>query len=166
MVDKNYTRLMTQNASGKITEATVERVNEIIKKFRFIFYEKIIKYIVLIKKLTKMKKTIFIPILMLLFLAGCNKSQTNSAVNKSADKSENPATLVAKRYFSGFDDAHDTYNAISKASDGKIYYVLSSTRHDVGGQFYSYDPLTDKTEFVADLSEALGEKRTKIYCTG
>lgn len=113
-----------------------------------------------------MKKTIFIPILMLLFLAGCNKSQTNSAVNKSADKSENPATLVAKRYFSGFDYAHDTYNAISKASDGKIYYVLSSTRHDVGGQFYSYDPLTDKTEFVADLSEALGEKEQKYIAQG
>ncbi len=99
-------------------------------------------------------------------MAGCNKSQTNSAVNKSADKSENPATLVAKRYFSGFDDAHDTYNAISKASDGKIYYVLSSTRHDVGGQFYSYDPLTDKTEFVADLSEALGEKEQKYIAQG
>ncbi len=49
---------------------------------------------------------------------------------------ERPAekkTLIATRYFSGFDLAHDTYNAISAASDGKIYYVLSSQPHDVAG---------------------------------
>lgn len=40
MVDKNYTRLMTQNASGKITEATVERVNEIIKNLDLSFMRK------------------------------------------------------------------------------------------------------------------------------
>ena len=33
MVDKNYSRLMIRNASGKITEATVERINEIINNF-------------------------------------------------------------------------------------------------------------------------------------
>ena len=66
--------------------------------------------------------------------------------------------LVAKHYYSGFPDAHDTYNAISAASDGKIYYVLSSDKHDVGGQFYVYDPATDQTKFIADLSEAVGEK--------
>ena len=67
--------------------------------------------------------------------------------------------LVAKHYYSGFADAHDTYNAISAAGDGKIYYVLSSDKHDVGGQFYVYDPKTDQTKFIADLSEAVGEKK-------
>ncbi|MCL2623270.1 MAG: hypothetical protein FWD31_06335 [Planctomycetaceae bacterium] len=71
---------------------------------------------------------------------------------------QNPAPLTAKHYYSGFADAHDTYNAISAASDGKIYYVLSSDKHDVGGQFYAYDPATDQTRFIADLSEAVGEK--------
>ncbi len=33
--------------------------------------------------------------------------------------------LLAKCYYSGFNLAHDTYNAIAKASDGRIYYVLS-----------------------------------------
>lgn len=113
-----------------------------------------------------MKRTIFIPVLMLFFLVACNKSQTNPSENKGADQTENRESLVAKRYFSGFDDAHDTYNAISKASDGKIYYVLSSTKHDVGGQLYCYDPQTDKTEFVADLSDALGEKEQKYIAQG
>ncbi len=87
----------------------------------------------------------------------------------SEQKTGNTATqqpLVAKHYYSGFPDAHDTYNAISAASDGKIYYVLSSTKHDVGGQFYVYDPATDQTKFIADLSEALGEKEKKYISQG
>ena len=76
------------------------------------------------------------------------------------------AALTAKHYYSGFPDAHDTYNAISAASDGKIYYVLSSDRFDVGGQFYVYDPVTDQTKFIADLSEALGEKEKKYIAQG
>jgi hypothetical protein len=80
--------------------------------------------------------------------------------------SEDSASLTAKHYYSGFSDAHDTYNAISAASDGKIYYVLSSDKHDVGGQFYVYDPATDQTKFIADLSGAVGEKEKKYIAQG
>ncbi len=66
--------------------------------------------------------------------------------------------LIAKTYNSGFPEAHDTYNAISAASDGKIYYILSSDLVEVGGKMYVYDPETDKTEFIADLTEVCGEK--------
>ena len=113
-----------------------------------------------------MKKIISIPIAILLFFTGCNNTQNNTAESKSVDKPIDQRSFVAKKYFSGFDDAHDTYNAISSASDGKIYYVLSSTKHDVGGQFYCYDPTTDKTEFILDLSEALGEKEQKYISQG
>ena len=68
------------------------------------------------------------------------------------------STLTAKTYNSGFPQAHDTYNALSTASDGKIYYVLSSDRIDVGGKLYRYDPETDQTNFLADLTEICGEK--------
>ncbi len=85
----------------------------------------------------------------------------------SEDQTKNESKqLIAERFFSGFADAHDTYNAISAASDGKIYYVLSSTKHDVGGQFYVYDPQTNKTQFIADLSEALGEKDKNYIAQG
>jgi hypothetical protein len=67
-------------------------------------------------------------------------------------------TLTAQPYFSGFELAHDTYNAITAASDGRIYYVLSSESYDRGGQIYAYDPRTDQTEFLADLTEICGEK--------
>ena len=66
--------------------------------------------------------------------------------------------LVAKQYYSGFEEARNTYNAISVASNGKVYYVLSSHSLDVGAQMYSYDPKTDKTKFIADLTAVCGEK--------
>jgi hypothetical protein len=74
--------------------------------------------------------------------------------------------LEARSYFSGFELAHDTYNAISLASDGKIYYVLSSQELDKGGQMYVYDPETDQTAFLADLTEACGEKGARSIPQG
>jgi hypothetical protein len=67
-------------------------------------------------------------------------------------------SLTAKAYFSGFELAHDTYNAITAASNGKIYYVLCSESYDIGGQMYAYDPTTDQTEWIADLTDICGEK--------
>ncbi|MCF6356310.1 MAG: neutral/alkaline non-lysosomal ceramidase N-terminal domain-containing protein [Draconibacterium sp.] len=74
--------------------------------------------------------------------------------------------LTAKRYFSGFDEAHDTYNAISSASDGNIYYVLSSQRYNKGGQMYRYNPKTDSTEWIADLTDVCNEKDAKAIAQG
>ena len=66
--------------------------------------------------------------------------------------------LKAKNYYSGFELAHDTYNAISTASNGKIYYILSSQSIDTGGQVYVYDPDSDEVEYLADLTDICGEK--------
>lgn len=68
--------------------------------------------------------------------------------------------IIAKKYYSGFPLAHDTYNTLSAASDGNIYYVLSSEDVKIGGQMYKYDPQTDATEWVGDLTEMCGEKNT------
>ncbi|WP_128548471.1 hypothetical protein [Larkinella soli] len=66
-------------------------------------------------------------------------------------------SLAAIPYYSGFDRAHDTYNAITAASDGKIYYVLCSESYEESGRMYRYDPPTDRTECLADLTEICGE---------
>ena len=79
---------------------------------------------------------------------------------------EDAVPLIAKHYYSGFPLAHDTYNAISAASNGKIYYVLSSQSEETGGQMYVYDPETDKTSFVADLTNACGEKDQRAISQG
>ncbi|MDR3711470.1 MAG: hypothetical protein P4L51_01540 [Puia sp.] len=75
-------------------------------------------------------------------------------------------TLTAKTYNSGFPIAHDTYNAISPASDGRIYYVLSSQSIDTGGKMYSFDPRTGKTKYCGDLTEACGEAGSKTIVQG
>lgn len=75
-------------------------------------------------------------------------------------------TLIAKHYFSGFDQAHDTYNAISAASDGKIYYVLSSDQYDIGGHMYVYNPKDESIKFLGDLTEICGEKKLKAIAQG
>ncbi len=72
-------------------------------------------------------------LLSLFFLIACHNAQNNDSSQTKTKEPAEPDTLTGQTYFSGFEDAHDTYNAISPASDGRIYYVLSSTRHDVGG---------------------------------
>jgi len=74
--------------------------------------------------------------------------------------------LMAKTYDSGFPLAHDTYNAISAASDGKIYYVLSSQSIDTGGMMYAFNPRTGRTKLCGDLTEACGEKGSKAIVQG
>lgn len=74
------------------------------------------------------------------------------------DRFQPSRKLVATTYNSGFADAHDTYNAISSASDGRIYYVLSSERYDVGAQMFCFDPRTKTVRHLADITEVCGEK--------
>jgi len=75
-------------------------------------------------------------------------------------------SLTATPYFSGFDLAHDTYNTITAASNGKIYYVLCSESYEIGGKMYAYDSATDQTEFIADLTEICGEKNANAIPQG
>src|SRR4029077_19177639 len=75
-------------------------------------------------------------------------------------------TLTARTYSSGFSEAHDTYNAMGAASDGKIYYVISSESIDVGAQMYSFDPKARKIQHLGDLTEACGEKGLRAIPQG
>ena len=109
-----------------------------------------------------------------------NEAQTKAYIERSAayvqslalahnagDRGERPArTLVAKTYNSGFTLAHDTYNGISCASDGNIYYVLSSESIDVGAQVYAFDPTTSRPRHLGDLTQACGEKGLKTIVQG
>ncbi|MCC6861918.1 MAG: hypothetical protein IT158_25325 [Bryobacterales bacterium] len=74
--------------------------------------------------------------------------------------------LTATVYNSGFEFAHDTYNGISAASDGKIYYVLSSEQLDNAAQMFSFDPAAKQIRPLGDLNEACGQKGRKAVCQG
>ncbi|MBX3178474.1 MAG: hypothetical protein KF886_14025 [Candidatus Hydrogenedentes bacterium] len=74
--------------------------------------------------------------------------------------------MTAKTWNSGFADAHDSYNSMGAASDGNVYYALSSTRHDVGAQLYRFEPGSGVITHLGDLTEACGEKDTKTLVQG
>ena len=76
----------------------------------------------------------------------------------AADPFQPAHKLTGIPYNSGFPDGHDPYNSMGCASNGKIYYVLSADKYDVGARMFSFDPKKNEVKFVADLTEACGEK--------
>lgn len=67
------------------------------------------------------------------------------------------STLQANPFDSGFPLAHDSYNAISLASNGCIYYVLSSDQLEAAGQMFEFDPKTNRITHLADLNKICGD---------
>jgi len=74
--------------------------------------------------------------------------------------------LAARWHDSGFAEGDDSYNAVTTASDGRIYYVICSHRIDSGARMFSYDPATGRVTRLADLTEAAGEKGLKAIPQG
>ena len=97
-------------------------------------------------------------------IASCNQTPVKEAVTSVQSRPEEKITATV--YNSGFEHAHDTYNGISTASDGKVYYVLCSQLMDVAGQMYSFDPKTGTIEHLGDLTEICGEKDMKVVAQG
>ena len=112
----------------------------------------------------KLQGLLFILLIPVLFFMGF--AQPAKAQAKSSEVSTPEAKLIATVYNSGFEHAHDTYNGLSSASDGKIYYVLCSTLMDVAGQMYCFDPKTGKIEHLGDLTTICGEKDLKVVAQG
>ena len=93
-----------------------------------------------------------------LILTSCTKMET--------PVTQKPVNLTAKAYDSGFEFSHDTYNGMGTGSDGNIYYVLSSEKHDVAGRMYRFEPATQRIKFLGDLTEASGEKGMNTIAQG
>ncbi len=77
-----------------------------------------------------------------------------------------PGKLIARYYDSGFIHSHDTYNGLSVASNGKVYYVLCSELMEKGGQMFCFDPKAEQIKHVGDLTEMSGEKDMKAVSQG
>ncbi|MCX6909897.1 MAG: hypothetical protein NTY01_17895, partial [Verrucomicrobia bacterium] len=74
--------------------------------------------------------------------------------------------ITAQLFDSNFREGHDTYNGMGTASDGRIFYVLSTEPHDIGGRMFVFDPKTQKVSSVGDLTEACGEKGKNTVVQG
>ena len=103
-------------------------------------------------------------ILILILTQGCSRPGKPTADQNTVPPGA--VKLVAKKYDSGFANAHDSYNGISAASDGKIYYILCTQSLDVAGRMYSYDPPTGEIKMLGDLTEVCGEKGMKAVAQG
>lgn len=107
----------------------------------------------------------FAACLLLLPLLAVSACQRYGSVEARME-SPSPGKLIARTHNSGFEPAHDTYNSISVAGDGRVYYILSSESVDVGAQMYSYDPATGKIRRLGDITAACGEKGRKTIPQG
>lgn len=103
-------------------------------------------------------------VLIPMIMAGCSQQTQKQPGVKTVSTPD--ARLTATIHNSGFEHSHDTYNGLSSASDGKIYYVLCSELMDLAGQFYCFDPATGETEHLGDLTEMCGEKDMKVVAQG
>ncbi len=112
-------------------------------------------------KFLNILSTVLLPAMI---IQGCNQPVKPEA--ETVPVSTPDARIIATVYSSGFEHAHDTYNGISSASDGKIYYVLCSQLMDVAGQMYSFDPKSATIEHLGDLTEICGEKDMKVVAQG
>lgn len=98
-----------------------------------------------------------------LLACGCACQQQAPTKTEAATKERK---TIARIYNSGFPQGHDTYNGMGVASNGTIYYVLSSDKHDIAGRMYSYNPANNEIKLVADLTEAVGEKGMNAISQG
>lgn len=60
----------------------------------------------------------------------------------------------------------EAYNGMGVASDGTLYYVLSSKNYDVPGQMYSFNPKTKAIIHIANLNDATGQGAIKAVAQG
>ena len=88
------------------------------------------------------------------------------SMTRSTDPQSRPPSLIARVYDSGFAQAHDTYNGMGAASDGKIYYILCSELADVAGRMFSLDPATGQIDQLGDLTEVSGEQGMHAVAQG
>jgi hypothetical protein len=84
----------------------------------------------------------------------------------AADPFQPARKLTARMVASHFPEGHDTYNGMGTGSDGRIYYVLSTEPHDLGGRMFVFDPKTEKVTSLGDLTEICGEKDAKTIVQG
>jgi len=75
-------------------------------------------------------------------------------------------TIMAEAFDSDFADAHDTYNAVTIASDGKVYYVLSSEKYNVAARFFVFDPVTEQIRLIGNLTDLCGEGAASAIAQG
>jgi hypothetical protein len=69
-------------------------------------------------------------------------------------------------HFPAAEKPGEAFNGMGVASDGTIYYVLSSEKYNIPGQMYSFNPKTKTISHIADLNSAVGQGKIKAVAQG
>ncbi len=80
-----------------------------------------------------------------------------------------PRQIRATAYDSHFPEAAkpgESFNGMGVASDGTVYYVISSDKYNIPGQMYSFNPKTRKITHIDDLNDAVGQNEIKAVAQG
>ena len=79
----------------------------------------------------------------------------------------NPDAVVSARlHLSGFDRSDSNFFSLTPASDGRLYYTLSSHNIDTHARIFRYDPGRDAVEQLGIIGEIVGEAGTKTIPQG
>lgn len=113
-----------------------------------------------------MKKNLASLALLPLALSCLGTSETPTGAAEMRDPFQPARKLTARMYDSKFREGHDTYNGMGTGSDGRIYYVLSTEPHDLGGRMFVLDPKTEQVTSLGDLTEICGEKGKNTVVQG
>ncbi len=74
--------------------------------------------------------------------------------------------VIGRMIDAGFHYGDSNYHAICQASDGNVYYVICSHNKKSGAQMFRYNPKTDEVAMIGDLTDIVGEDRTKVINQG
>ncbi|HZY62162.1 MAG TPA: hypothetical protein VFE38_06505 [Edaphobacter sp.] len=69
-------------------------------------------------------------------------------------------------HFPAAAEGGEAWNGISVASNGMVYYVLSSPVYNVPAQMYSFNPKTKMVTHIASLNDAVGQGNAKEVVQG
>lgn len=78
-------------------------------------------------------------------------------------------TIQATAYNSHFPAAAkpgESFNGIGVASNGMVYYVISSDKYNIAGQMYSFNPKTKAITHIDNLNDAVGQDHKKEVAQG
>jgi hypothetical protein len=74
--------------------------------------------------------------------------------------------ITAEIFQTDFPASDCNYHSITAASDGKIYFSLSTHNEDYACRFYSFDPKSKKIKLLGKLDEVVGEDSAKQISQG
>ncbi len=81
-------------------------------------------------------------------------------MTSAANNADHDKIIPTRLHPSGFKKSDSNFNSLSLASDGCVYYTLSSHNIDTHGRIYRYDPAKDEVKMLGILGEIVGEAGT------